>query len=147
VPLTTFAESLGYSVSFEALSGAAGGYCDPAAKQIVIDTQPPPNAQLRTLIHETAHALGVHYSDYGRDRAEVIVDTVTHLAAGSLGLDVSGESIAYIAGWGEDGALEAVTTFAKTIDDLARKIEAALTTSPNADRTAAPRARNHDRGD
>jgi hypothetical protein len=92
------------------------------------------------LIHETAHALGVHYSDYGRDRAEVIVDTVTHLAAGSLGLDVSGESIAYIAGWGEDGALEAVTTFAKTIDDLARKIEAAFTTPPNADRTAAPRA-------
>jgi hypothetical protein len=32
-----------------------------------------------------------------------------------------------VAGWGEDGALEAVTEFAKTIDELARRVEAALT--------------------
>jgi len=31
-----------------------------------------------------------------------------------------------VAGWGEDGALEAVTEFAKTIDELARWIERAL---------------------
>jgi hypothetical protein len=30
-----------------------------------------------------------------------------------------------VAGWGEDGALEAVTEFAK-IDELARRIESAL---------------------
>jgi hypothetical protein len=125
-PLTRFAESLGYTVTLKPLSGSARGYCDPDDKQIVVDTQAPPNAQLRTLIHETAHALGVHYTGYGRERAEVIVDTVTHLVAGSVGLDVSGESIAYIAGWGEDGALEAVTTFANTIDELARQIEHAI---------------------
>ena len=32
----------------------------------------------------------------------------------------------YIAGWGEDGALEAVSEFAETIDRVARRIEAAL---------------------
>ena len=42
-------------------------------------------------------------------------------------MDVSGESIPYVAGWGEDGALEAVTAFATTIDELARKVETALT--------------------
>jgi hypothetical protein len=31
-----------------------------------------------------------------------------------------------VAGWGEDCALEAVTDFAKTIDELARRIESAL---------------------
>jgi hypothetical protein len=31
---------------------------------------------------------------------------------GDLGLDVSGETVPYVAGWGEDGALEAVTQFA-----------------------------------
>jgi hypothetical protein len=31
-----------------------------------------------------------------------------------------------VAGWGEDGALEAVTEFTKTIDELARRIERAL---------------------
>ena len=64
---------------------------------------------MRILIHETIHALGVGYAEYGRERAEVIVDTATYLAAASVGLDVSGESIPYVAGWGETGALEAVT--------------------------------------
>jgi hypothetical protein len=31
-----------------------------------------------------------------------------------------------VAGWGEDGAMEAVTEFAKTIDELARRIQSAL---------------------
>jgi hypothetical protein len=31
-----------------------------------------------------------------------------------------------VAGWGEDRALEAVTDFANTIDELARRIESAL---------------------
>jgi hypothetical protein len=56
----------------------------------------------------------------------VIVDTATYVAAASVGLDVSGESIPYVAGWGEDGALEAVTSFATTIDELTRKVETAL---------------------
>lgn len=82
----------------------------------------------------------MHYTDYGRERAEVIVDTVTHLVAGSVGLDVSGESIPYIAGWGEDGALQAITTFAHTIDDLARKIEATPATPASTDHAPSARA-------
>jgi hypothetical protein len=35
---------------------------------------------------------------------------------GGLGLDVSGETVPYAAGWGEDGALDAVTQFAALID-------------------------------
>jgi hypothetical protein len=31
-----------------------------------------------------------------------------------------------VVGWGEDGALEAVTECARTIDELARRIESAL---------------------
>lgn len=32
----------------------------------------------------------------------------------------------HVAGWGEDGALEADTAFAKTIDQLTRRLEDAL---------------------
>ncbi len=39
---------------------------------------------------------------------------MTFVAAASVGLAVGGESIPYVAGWGEDGALEAVTEFAAT---------------------------------
>ena len=74
-PLVRFAQSLGYSVSFEVINGSAGGWCDPKAKRIVVDAGVPANAQLRTLIHECAHALGIDYQQYSRAQAEVMVDT------------------------------------------------------------------------
>jgi len=46
----------------------------------------------------------------------VLVDSVTYIVCGSAGLDVSGESIPYIAGWGEDGALDAIRQYAETAD-------------------------------
>jgi hypothetical protein len=53
----------------------------------------------------------------------------------------AGSSYRYIAGWGEDGALDAVREYAQTIDAVARRIEDALqsaqTTGPAADATAA----------
>lgn len=41
------------------------------------------------------------------------MDTATHLVCASVGLRVDGESVPYVAGWGEDGAIEAVAEFAK----------------------------------
>jgi hypothetical protein len=91
------------------------------------------------LIHECAHALGVDYQRYSRAQAEVIVDTVTFVVSASVGFAVDGETIPYVAGWGEHGALEAVTEFAETIDKLARRIEGALSRSAN-DQRASERA-------
>jgi hypothetical protein len=48
----------------------------PKARAIVVDATGAPNAQLRTLIHEAAHAMGVDYRSHSRERAEVIVDSV-----------------------------------------------------------------------
>jgi hypothetical protein len=62
----------------------------------------------------------------------VLVDCVTYVVCSSAGLDVGGESIPYVAGWGEDGALDAIREYAETIDAIARRIEDAL-----ADRSAA----------
>ena len=136
-PTIAFAGSLGYTVSFEAITGSAGGWCDTKAKRIVIDADGPANARLRTLVHETIHALGVDYQQYERAQAEVIVDTTTLVVLGGLGLDVSDETVPYVAGWGEDGALEAVTAYAKTIDELARRLEDALAVTVNG-REAEP---------
>jgi hypothetical protein len=46
--------------------------------------------------------------------------------AGQIGLDVGGESIPYVAGWGEAGALDAIRQYAETIDLIARRIEDAI---------------------
>lgn len=128
-PLQELADSLGYSVSFESIPGATGGWCDLTAKRIVVDADEPPNAQLRTLVHEITHTFGVDYAKYTRAQAEVIVDTTTLIVLSAVGLDTAGETIPYVAGWGESGALEAVTEFANLIDTLARRIEAALNPS------------------
>ena len=136
-PTIAFAESLGYTVSFEPIAGSPGDWCDTKAKQIVVDTNGPANARLRTLVHEAIHALGVDYQHYPRAQAEVIVDTTTLVVLGGLGLDVSGETVPYVAGWGENGALDAVTHFAQLIDDLARRVESALSAAGDTQATVA----------
>lgn len=125
-PARTFATSLGYTVEFGPTPSGIGGWCDHKARRIVVDADAPANAQLRTLIHETAHALGVDYERYTREQAEVMVDTITFIVCSGLGLAIDGESVPYVAGWGEDGALDAVSEFAGTIDRLARRIEDAV---------------------
>jgi len=136
-PLQAFTESLGFTVMFESIPGSTGGWCDQKARRIVVDADQPANARLRILIHETIHALGVGYAEYGRERAEVIVDTATYVVAARVGLDVGGESVPYVAGWGETGALDAVRAFASTIDELARRVETILAAEPAAESVAA----------
>jgi N-terminal domain of anti-restriction factor ArdC len=131
-PLQAFAASLGYSVSFSPIPGSTGGWCDHDGKRVAVDASQPVNAQVRILVHELAHAIGVGYRDYGRNQAEVIVDTVTFIVCAGAGLDVGGESIPYVAGWGENGALDAVTKFAGVIDTIARQLENAITRTEEA---------------
>lgn len=124
--LQRFAGELGYAVEQRSLTGSASGWCDPEAKRIVVDAELPANARVRVLVHELAHALGIGYADLGRRRAEVLVDCVTFIVCGAVALDTGGESIPYVAGWGEDGELDAIRAYAETIDAVARRIERAV---------------------
>ncbi len=124
-PLTAHARSLGFRVEHEAVEHA-GGYCDTTARRIVISSDlGSANAEVRVLLHELAHAHGVSYQDYGRDDAEVIVETATVIVCGALGLDTTGASIPYIAEWGERGDLQAIRRHAETVDQIARELERA----------------------
>jgi hypothetical protein len=135
-PLHDLGRELGYRIETRELpDDGPGGWCDTTRKQIVVAAGPA-NRQVRTLVHELGHAVGLGYSQYGREKAEVLVDCVTYVVCSSAGLDVGGESIPYIAGWGEDGALDAIREYAQTIDTIARRIENAL--RDGSDATAAP---------
>jgi hypothetical protein len=125
-PLAELAGELGYSVTRRSLDGPADGWCDSHKQEIIINDELPANAQVRVLVHEIAHALGVGYSEYGRRRAEVLVDTVTFIVCGAVGLDTSGSSVPYVAGWGEGGELDDIRGYAETIDQIARHIEDSL---------------------
>jgi len=124
--LEELAVELGYGLARRPLDGPADGWCDSHKHEIVINDELPANAQVRVLVHEIAHALGVGYSDYGRRRAEVLVDTVTFIVCGAVGLDTSGSCVPYVAGWGESGELDAIRGYAETIDEIARRIEDSL---------------------
>lgn len=124
--LEVLAGELGYRVSFQAIAGSQEGSCDSKRRIITADASLAANAQVRVLVHELAHAQGIDYTTYTREQAEVIVDTATIIVCGSVGLDVTGDAIPYITGWGEDGALDAVRGFAAEIDRVARRIEEAI---------------------
>jgi hypothetical protein len=139
-PLQQLAFELGYTVDRRPLDGTADGWCDALTHGIVVNSSLSANAQVRVLVHEIAHALGVGYEGYGRRRAEVLVDTATFIVCGSVGLDTSGSSVPYVAGWGESGDLDAIQTYAETIDTIARRIEDAVREAEStgaADRAAA----------
>lgn len=125
--LSAHAGSIGFTVDGKALAHGIGGYCDHKGKRIVVSTElASANARVRVLVHELAHAHGVSYREYGREVAEVVVETAAIIVCGAIGLDTSGESIPYIAGWGEDGDLDAIRKHAETVDEIARKIESAV---------------------
>jgi len=135
-PLRAHAAQLGYTVEIRDLpDDGPGGWCDRRRKQIVVATGPA-NRQVRTLVHEIAHAHGLGYAELGRERCEVLVDCVAYCVLGSVGLDVGGESIPYVAGWGEDGALDAIREYAQTIDTIAHRIEGALDPEPEPEPAA-----------
>jgi hypothetical protein len=58
-PLQQFGHELGYRVEIRELPDEGpGGWCDPKRRQIVVASGPA-NRQVRTLIHELAHAPGL----------------------------------------------------------------------------------------
>jgi antirestriction protein ArdC len=122
--LEALAAELGVSVDYRDLSDRQmGGWFDPIKDEIVVDDSVSTDEQVRTLTHELAHALGVGYQEFGRERAEVIVEAATTVALESLGFDTSGESLPYIAEWGHREDLASLREDLAKIDELATRIE------------------------
>jgi hypothetical protein len=92
-PLGELASELGYAVTFEKVAGATGGWCDSHAKQIVVDSSQATNGQVRVLVHELVHALGVNYQTHTRPQAEVIVDTAIFSPCQPNGSVFAGSSV------------------------------------------------------
>jgi len=142
-PLIEFAASLGVRVSFEPIPGAARGFYEHDGDRIVVgaDTEISANSELKTLIHELAHAVirrERHDDDpeLRRDEEEVVVECVAYTVCASIGLDTSDYSVPYVTSWSEGGEIE---RYAALIDRLAGRLEdAALATgAPDRDVEAA----------
>ncbi len=133
-------DGLGLRIEEKDLSGhAASGWYDANAREIVVDSTLTVDERLRILTHECAHALGVGYEQYGRDRAEVIVETATTVALDALGFDTSGASVSYVASYGESEDLAALRSDLAKIDELATKLETACGVSMDTETAYADR--------
>lgn len=124
-PLEQLARELGYAVERRQLPKTQGGFCDSNRKLICVRSGQRGNAEVRVLVHEVAHALGIGYEEFGRERAEQIVECVTYMVCAQAGLDVEAASVPYIAGWAADDD-QAIERDALLIDRLSRRIEHAV---------------------
>lgn len=135
--LEAFAASIGVRVSYAEpmRSEGARGYYRHSERLVAIAPDEP-NAMVRTLLHELAHALVAARRPEG-ERAvdglvldyaeeECVVECTGHIAASAIRLDTSGEAVSYVAGWGEGGKLAVVAEAARLIDSLASELEQAM---------------------
>ncbi|HWT92728.1 MAG TPA: ArdC family protein [Solirubrobacteraceae bacterium] len=141
--LVQLAGDIGSSVTLSELPGSKGGTYDLETKQITIAAGRSVNGQVKTLVHELAHALLRAEPDeddgaltYAEE--ELVVESVAYTVCGSLGLDTAGYSIPYLASWSESTELATIERAAGLIDRLARRIEDAVQSTDAAADDAVP---------
>ena len=100
----------GWTVTREAIPGAANGYTtSDGSQRIVVDSELAPAQAAKTMLHEAAHAVlhadneRVNYIEH-RGLCETEAESVAYVLAGMCGLDTSDYSIGYVAGWAKGDA-------------------------------------------
>ncbi len=137
-PLRRLAADLGSVVELETMSAHQDGYYEPESKRIALNDTLSVNAQVKTLMHELAHALvrtdrldGDLELSYAEE--ELVAECVAYTVCGSAGLDVAGYAIPYLASWSEAASIDTIEQGARLIDRLARRIETTIEVTGEAD--------------
>jgi antirestriction protein ArdC len=105
--LEAFATHEGYSVERRVFSGSALGRFSPAGQRITLRDGLEPMQELKTLIHELAHALlhrDLDPRSEKRHLCELEAESCAFIVCHSLGLDTSRYSFPYLAHWADDPA-------------------------------------------
>lgn len=129
----TIREIAPVEVSFKKIDTGAKGYYDQINKEIVINDGMSELHSLKTLIHETAHAI-LHDNDYlkskgeAKDRftKEVEAESIAYTVCSYLNLPTDEYSFGYIAGWSGDRQIDAVRESLETIKECSSDIIGAL---------------------
>ncbi len=104
----------------------ANGYTDPTRRVVRVRDDIDKAQAVKTLAHELGHLECGHVTDLPtyltcRGRCEVEAESVAYVVAAAHGLDASGYTFAYVAGWA-GGDLTCVRQAAETVTKAARTI-------------------------
>jgi len=104
----------------------ANGYTDPTRRVVRVRDDIDDAHAVKTLAHELGHLECGHVTDLPtyltcRGRCEVEAESVAYVVAAAHGLDASGYTFAYVAGWA-GGDLTRVRQAAETVTKVARTI-------------------------
>lgn len=118
-------------IGFENISGSAYGYYSPMEKRIAVRNNLSEQQTLKTLIHEISHAK-LHDFDLSKPRDEISktdrqtmecqAESVAFTVCHHFGLDTSGYSFGYVAGWSSGRELKELRSSLEIIRDTAAEI-------------------------
>lgn len=132
-------------VAFQPVEGSANGFYSPAAGEIVVDSTLSEKQSLKTLIHETAHAI-LHNpetasSQSTRETKEVEAESVAYVVCQYFGLDTSDYSFGYIAGWssgkGTPELKASLENIRNTSNEIISNVEQILTKEETLEQTVS----------
>ena len=124
-------------IRYELIQGGAKGYYSPLDKEIVINIGMSELQTIKTMIHETAHAL-CHDLDImkaegiqkDRQTKEVEAESVAYTVCQFFGLDTSDYSFAYVTGWSSSREIkelrESMEFIRKTSGDIIDQLQEKL---------------------
>ena len=83
-------------------TGPAHGWYRPGTNTIAVSERSGGDQQTKTLVHEAAHYVAAHRGKVDRRDAETVAESSAFVVLTHFGLDPSGYSFPYVAGWAED---------------------------------------------
>jgi hypothetical protein len=102
--LTRFATEAGVTIVRD-FTGNQRGYWHPARREIGIRSDLTGISEVKTTCHEVAHFLADHRATVDRADAEDVAESAAYVTLMHMGIDTSGYSFGYIAGWAKDMAV------------------------------------------
>ena len=126
------------SVSFEDIPGDSKGFFSPTEKRIAVQEGMSESQTLKTMVHETAHSM-LHDKEVNKDilapakdrnTKEVEAESIAYTVCQHFGIDTSGYSFGYIAGWSSGRDMKelksSLDTIRRTASELITGIEGQL---------------------
>lgn len=127
------------SISFEDIPGDSKGYFSPTENRIGVQEGMSESQTVKTMVHETAHAM-LHSREVEKDdllapvkdrnTKEVEAESIAYTVCQHFGIDTAGYSFGYIAGWSSGKDMKelksSLDTIRKTASELITGIEGQL---------------------